>query len=592
MEKYNISNLLKSDILDLHGDDEYIYFIGSGVSIWEPTNFPTGIEFSNSLFDQIFPDENSCISPKNLHFAKKLFNKIPFEVINGLCPCKSKILNMLRDEMQVANPNHLHYFLMQSLANNPQNRAIITPNYDLAFENTILNSKINIIKRITLESDTNNLDPCSNKILFKIHGSFDDQSGKSLVYELSQEGRLPGWKRGLFHNLIKGRTIIIIGYSGIDFDICPEIALAEPRKIIWNFLDIDETHLPANLSLISKQIETILLIGDMRSYFYTLSNDTTFKSLAINKNPCQIKKKYFSEDEVHEWRNGILQSLSFVNEVIPDLEERLKKATNPKQKANILSKLGEAYATNGRYRTAAKCHESAANLTKTNPKFFLFTIDQLLAAGDAWRCYGWLHKTIINYFIVRRNLKKIKGNRDFLAKCNRLEILIMGNLFALIKIFKFPFIKIFKSKATVLIKETILIYIESGEHYSINQLVLWANRFDIDINQLESLLGIKISTAYLKYQSLSFPMGEMMALREENNNPSFPRNKSNLKEIYKYLFTAKKLGINPEIWKLLLLLLDKYKIKNTNRLRMYFWKYFFKCEYSPSYRLIQLLSRN
>src|SRR5581483_12022238 len=109
--------------------------------------------------------------------------------------------------------------------------AIITPNYDQAIDDCFRQ------KQDILFSDACckrfNKNPRGG-ILFKIHGSINHP--KSMIYTIEQEKRLSLSKTETLQNILKDKILIVIGYSGRDFDICPLITSKKVygyKKVVW-----------------------------------------------------------------------------------------------------------------------------------------------------------------------------------------------------------------------------------------------------------------------------------------------------------------------------------------------------------------------
>jgi hypothetical protein len=73
-------------------------------------------------------------------------------------------------------------------------------------------------------------------------------------------------KEHLFREIIRDQVLLVVGYSGSDFDICPEIGIVQPRKILWNFLNWDETNIPPNLKFLAEKCDIDVVTGDMRDF--------------------------------------------------------------------------------------------------------------------------------------------------------------------------------------------------------------------------------------------------------------------------------------------------------------------------------------
>jgi len=258
--------------------DPPVVLVGAAISMWSPTNLPLGGKISHQLFDLLFP-ESFLKKNKNTreiiedYFTgneKKDILGLPFEVIFEGCPkeSKRKLVSIFKKVFSTGEYNPVHealgkHFLLGGFP------AIITTNYDLCLDELLGFTDLKPISpdilRIVTENDFE-IDKLKNKkIYFKIHGSVDDKRGETLVFSLRQERRLPEWKKRLLYKLFrKHQSLLIIGYSGSDFEICPELFSSESplKKIIWN---VRKYKLPnVNVKRFKDLKNTVFLKGDMR----------------------------------------------------------------------------------------------------------------------------------------------------------------------------------------------------------------------------------------------------------------------------------------------------------------------------------------
>src|SRR6266446_182036 len=113
--------------------------------------------------------------------------------------------------------------------------AIITTNYDLAFDSCLMPHR-HVVTTITEEAESEEFlsGPRHTRAYFKIHGSAEPGKEHTLAFTLGHEGLLDPWKRGLLRELLYGRCLIVLGYSGRDWEICPELARStQPTAVYW-----------------------------------------------------------------------------------------------------------------------------------------------------------------------------------------------------------------------------------------------------------------------------------------------------------------------------------------------------------------------
>lgn len=119
--------------------------------------------------------------------------------------------------------NRLHHFCAQVIK---RRGAVITTNFDMMIEQALDAGAIPY-DRGTLG--------CSSKdaILFKIHGSIDNPASLALTIDQVGAGLGPERTRSL-HKVIRGRVVLVLGYSGNDqLDILPALRAGPYDRIVW-----------------------------------------------------------------------------------------------------------------------------------------------------------------------------------------------------------------------------------------------------------------------------------------------------------------------------------------------------------------------
>ena len=142
-------------------------------------------------------------------------------------PNRSAIQPIIQRLFCERRPNPIHHSLFSSLRSGMA-KGLITTNYDLAFDSlaewdpslvTVFDS-LSCDKYRNLQSESAEF----QKVLFKIHGTAVPGAEKTIVCDLEAERWPDKWKRDLLFDMTKDRTVVVIGYSGRDFDICPLLA--------------------------------------------------------------------------------------------------------------------------------------------------------------------------------------------------------------------------------------------------------------------------------------------------------------------------------------------------------------------------------
>lgn len=234
---------------------ELVLVVGSGVSCAPPSNLPTGGHLRAQLLRDLMRCAAKVLTPvdhQRLEDAvvgssipdgaggKAPVFGIPFEglldIHRQLYPASNKVAAFLEDNLTGGTPNPVHEFLAASmLASPPVFPRVVTLNYDELIEKARPHPLWRTV-RVTSEADRRAWrDAGTESLLFKLHGSF--HASDTIVATLSTEHGLAGWKKEFLREIVAGKVLLMVGYSGYDFDVCPVLLDAEPKRIYWNTLE-------------------------------------------------------------------------------------------------------------------------------------------------------------------------------------------------------------------------------------------------------------------------------------------------------------------------------------------------------------------
>ncbi|KKK43944.1 MAG: Tetratricopeptide repeat containig protein, partial [Candidatus Lokiarchaeum sp. GC14_75] len=239
----NFTNLLSHD-------EKYTFLAGAGISMDAPTKIPSAREIVRTMLELCAPMEeiDGLLSLKMLRY-EMMIEKIKNTV--------DKDLHFLDYLELIDEPNYIHYFLANVIVNRKD--YVVTTNFDYMIEKGIQRTlepekHEYITPVITRDSFISNFRPLDlfkegKYPLYKIHGSkrnliTGENTGDSLVTTMSSLGRdrgigetfsLESYKKQAVYNLMKNRTLIVMGYSGSDdFDIGPTLqGLPYLSRLIW-----------------------------------------------------------------------------------------------------------------------------------------------------------------------------------------------------------------------------------------------------------------------------------------------------------------------------------------------------------------------
>jgi len=223
------------------------FLIGAGCSIDSPSNLAAGRAMMDALIDY------TCAQTEveKIKKMEQLRFEALVEIIRDNLDEDLKIIDYYG---QCDKPNLQHFFLAEMLN---KGHFVMTTNFDFLIEYALIQSGIpeEQIKVIITKNDFeqfNNPEELykqSIKTLYKIHGCCrnvitKEETRESLIatikaFGVNKDGlnifQVEPFKISTFNNISRGRSIVIIGYSGSDdFDVVPTLKILKNlNNIIW-----------------------------------------------------------------------------------------------------------------------------------------------------------------------------------------------------------------------------------------------------------------------------------------------------------------------------------------------------------------------
>ncbi|WP_440955386.1 SIR2 family protein [Methanosarcina sp. Mfa9] len=548
-----------------------VLLAGSGISGWDPTCLPMGKDFTKNMFDLLFPPHFLGSNPDLSESLNALWKNVPFENLLECCPNNQKLVLIIKRVFEIDISNPIHKIIADALIDG-KFRGIVTPNYDICLDKLLPEEKG--IKRIVTENDFQSIGSTIKKYYFKIHGSADDKEGETLVYSLSRESCLPNWKRNLLLDMIKGNSLLIVGYSGLDFEICPEILKMPVTNVLWNVreeidtLEDIETKLSPNASLLSKEMQGYFLVGDMQTLFSSLTNHSIDLKWGKTSNDLLNSfKNEFTEFEIGIWRASLLNKIGCASLALKASEELL--AMCPQKEIdliNIRKQKAQSLYHNGKYHQSAKEYYQIAEKSNSFPSL---RVALLLDSCNAYRVYGGFFRSIFCLIKVKKEICKVtepKAFKELNGKCALKEIFILRHLFQIAKTINVKFAKYsIQKKATNLLQIASKNSLETGNWFDFQQVRHWAERMDIDPLILEHDIPYGPPPIKEGYEHLASHVAQSMHFRDQlfgaNRNLSV-KEKFILKT---HIEQSIKFGNCPEVWKLSYICLKKNASMNKKR---------------------------
>ncbi len=226
---------------------QYVFLVGAGISMDPPSSLPSARMFVRELLEVFAPHEEveRFLSIENLRYEHVV------EMVEQMFDRDLKFFDYFSE---VTEPNLLHLFLAEAIIGG---HFVVTTNFDYLIEQSLLrllpesrrDDVYLIINQSDYKNDPQDLVKARKILLVKIHGSkLNIINGKncspSLITTASALGAKKGvgetfglepFKKPTIDAIMKGRKLIVMGYSGSDdFDIGPLLkGLQGISHIIW-----------------------------------------------------------------------------------------------------------------------------------------------------------------------------------------------------------------------------------------------------------------------------------------------------------------------------------------------------------------------
>jgi hypothetical protein len=328
--------------------------VGSAVSCWEPTCLFSGRQIADAMFSIVFPPTSRTLTSGEKRLLEESFAKVPFEHVCDRYPDQDRLRSLLSHVFSITRYNPIHEMLGHALVSG-RIGTLITTNYDLCIDEVLSRHCNPQVTSIITEDDiANGIDKV--RPYFKIHGSADDPS--SLVFTLAHESVLPKWKREVLKRTLDGKSLLVVGYSGSDFEICPELEHLGLRQVIWNVRDGEPTGNPARLL---SHGHAVAIVGDMKALLSDLLQTSAETAFAPTDDAFEPLKSAFTEMEILEWRAGLLNSIGFPSLALRASRQMVRRTVNRARVVHIraLRHLAQALFLRGKYREAASVFDTA-----------------------------------------------------------------------------------------------------------------------------------------------------------------------------------------------------------------------------------------
>lgn len=409
------NNLIMKQIYDLNlqelflNSEDLTFLVGAGCSVDLPSCLPSGRKMMDAIIDY------TCAKSEieNIRKLEDLRYEALVEIIRDNLDNNLKLIDYFG---KCDTPNLQHFFLTEMIK---KGNFVMTTNFDFLIEYALIQSgveKSSIIPVITKDDfemykNPEKLFQDGKKAVYKIHGStrniITGQSTKeSLIATLqafgsNKEGenvfQLEYFKRPLFINIINGRSLIVMGYSGRDdFDIVPTLkVLKELKNIYWiNYVHDDNENanifeIQTNSDPSSGEYEKInqILIEIKRmnnvNHVYRIDVNTPRFVEKMNKDKHLFRGQNFNitpkdwlvsnikpPNEIMKYQipYQIYDNLDKIENALFCCEKILNLAIKEDKKywkGKALNNIGKIYYLQGNYEDAIKSHNEALQIAES-----------------------------------------------------------------------------------------------------------------------------------------------------------------------------------------------------------------------------------
>jgi hypothetical protein len=194
-----------------------VFFAGAGVSVRAPSVLPNASQLMHNAVQCFCADYETYLKELKLR-PEVMFRFI--ERHRGLL-----LYDFLQAQFAHRAFNQNHSLMATALLSK---NVVITSNFDLLIEKACLHIGARFAAVVR-----DGAPPAGVPILFKIHGSIDDQESLRVTINHAHRG-LSSTSSSLLRSVTEDKHLVVLGYSGRDeLDIMPALTRCNCRSVIW-----------------------------------------------------------------------------------------------------------------------------------------------------------------------------------------------------------------------------------------------------------------------------------------------------------------------------------------------------------------------
>lgn len=538
----------------LAGGGHVVALLGSGVSIWEPSNLPAGQDITWALADVLIPSSTAPIGT-----VRGLIEKSAFEHIMFRYPKHDRLRDVLSDVYGAAPCNPVHKSFARLLDRGIIEH-IVTTNYDTGLEQACsMACRPSRMPQVVVDGGEVSRVDWSRPVIFKIHGCASPGRSGSIIANYEEEGELDEWKRDFLTVMLSGRGLLVCGYSGYDFEICPELISINPRPVYWNALHnpaVNPDALTDNARRVLQKAgsDATLIAGDMLKMLGALDGPITASRWrggaagTVNQLVDDLLTGEPDDWQLDLWRIWVLNGTGCSVEGIATGSRMLMKSgTSPRRKLDSLFALAESLFHGGFYMQSASAYKRAAVIART-----LGELEKMIRAevnvAECDRAAGrWLRA-----WLRLRKAAELPQSLADAERKKRMEgfvalkrVLLLQHLYQIGEQLGLWFVK---NRVRSAAREELRVVIDAsrkGSWFDFQHCEMLAKRFGINVDEIyRGPLTPMPSRA--GFRQLGYFIGEMLALRDELLKPGAVVPPA----IFRNIEVAHEIGCHPLVWKL------------------------------------------
>jgi tetratricopeptide (TPR) repeat protein len=536
----------KAILADLRSSGGMVMLLGSAISSWQPGGLPTGSAITWRLAEKL---ANSTEADRET--VQKMIAVTAFEHVMECCPDEEHVRAQFASAFHPVEPNAVHRSIIRLVERGVVAHAVTT-NYDTGLEAASPSPHLPLPIIEPRDADGALAVP----LLFKIHGCASVPG--SMVFSLRHERLMDRQKRKLLHRLIHGRTLLVMGYSGLDFELCPELLDAGAARVIWNYFDPDRSPshadslvgLTANARRVIEATDGTILWGNLLDVLRELTGET-LKAIWSTAHPAFIDRLLddLSPEQADLWRMRLYNGIGCARDAWATADRLARATQDDGYRLDALIERARSLFHMGRYREAvAEYRAVAAELDERGDRTRL--PGALHGFAESCRVGGWYRQayaTLQRFAVLAETAVDADERARLDAELAFLRMLLLRNAHQVAaKARVAPAEKWLRHKALELLRIGVPYASSHGDWPALQQGVMWAEKLGIPLEEIHPNAHLPLPAEH-GYRQLGYHLAAMMALRDQLNSGKV--RPGDVGEPESLIRIAAEVGDYPEVWK-------------------------------------------